>query len=472
VSAAALEARAARASAAKPRAVPWTLLAALLLSLPLVTPRIRGADEIEYFAYLRSAVFDHDLDFENEYMHFYAGDPRGLAGFKATFLDRREPATGRPINFATLGAALLWSPAYLIVHGVVLLARTLGADVPADGFSRPYLAAVCYASCLYGLAGLLILHRTLARFSEVGEPAATWAVAAMLWGTPVLYYLTLAPAFSHAASLFVVCLLVWLTLALRDRGFTLGRAALLGAAGGLAALVREQDALVLALPAAVVALDAARARHWGRGLARLAVMALAAAAVFSPQLLAYHALNGAFAPSRLVTRKLNYSSPHALGVLFDPGHGLFAWAPLLLLGTMGLGLALARARRRDVVPLALAGALVLQVWINGAVESWTQAGAFGSRRFVGTTAVFAWGLAVLLAAVPPRVDRRLMAAVLVFFAWWNVSLMVQFGLRLMDRQRLEWPRVAVNQVSAVPRHLGRVGWLFFTDRERLVREGR
>ena len=47
-------------SAARP---PWALLAALLLTLPLVTPRIRGADEIEYFAYLRSAVFDRDLDF-------------------------------------------------------------------------------------------------------------------------------------------------------------------------------------------------------------------------------------------------------------------------------------------------------------------------------------------------------------------------------------------------------------------------
>ena len=51
--------------------------------------------------------------------------------------------------------------------------------------------------------------------------------------------------------------------------------------------------------------------------------------------------------------------------------------------------------------------------------------------------------------------------------------MVQFGLRLMDRQRLEWPRVAVNQVTEVPRAPGpRRPWLFFTDRERLVREGR
>jgi hypothetical protein len=49
--------------------------------------------------------------------------------------------------------------------------------------------------------------------------------------------------------------------------------------------------------------------------------------------------------------------------------------------------------------------------------------------------------------------------------------MLQFGLRLMDRQRLEWPRVAVNQVVEVPRHLGRALLLFFSDRERLRREG-
>ena len=36
--------------------------------------------------------------------------PQGLAGFKATFLDRREPPPGGHINFAPLGSALLWSP--------------------------------------------------------------------------------------------------------------------------------------------------------------------------------------------------------------------------------------------------------------------------------------------------------------------------------------------------------------------------
>jgi hypothetical protein len=472
VTAAATAMPAAGPSPAPRAATPRRLLFAVLLTLPLVTPRIRGADEIEYFAYLRSAVFDRDLEFGNEYARFYDADPQGLAGFKATFLDLREPATGRHINFAPLGTALLWSPAYLGAHAAVLTARALGASVAADGFSRPYVIAVCYASWLYGAAALLLLHRLLVRLGGFEDPSASGAVAAVLWATPVLYYLTLGPGFSHAASLFVITALLWLTLRFRREGFTPGRAAGVGALGGLAALVREQDGLFLAVPVLVIALDGLRARRLAPALGQLAAVAAAAAAVFAPQLLAYRAVNGSFGPSRLVARKMSYASPHALAVLFDPGHGAFVWAPLLLLATAGLVLAAARSRKGDSVPIALLAALALQVWINGSVESWSQAGAFGSRRFVAATPLFAWGLAALLAAARPRVDRRWLAAGLLLLAWWNVSLIVQFGLRIMDRQRLEWPRVAVRQVTEVPRRLARAGWLFFTDRERLVRESR
>ena len=445
------------------------LVLLFLLTLPLVTPKVRGADEIEYFSYLRSLVFDQDVEFGDEYERFYAADPNGLAGFKSTFLDRRETDTGRHINFAPLGCALLWSPFYLLAHVGVLAARAFGARVAADGFSFPYVAAACYASALYGLAGLLLVHETLRAHGRIPEPAATLSVAGLWLATPLLYYMTLAPAFSHAPGVFAVALLVWLSLraAARPRS-SVWEWAMIGAAGGLAALVREQDGLFLIIPGGLLLYHARAGRAWGAALARGAAMGVAAVLVFSPQLFAYRALTGRFGPSRLVARKMSWSSPHLLQVLFDPGHGLFAWSPLLLVATAGLVYLV--WRRRDATVALLALALLLQVWINGAVESWTQAGAFGARRFVSSTPIFAWGLAALLAPVPAR-RLRLAVLALALFAWWNVGLMVQFGLKLMDRQRLEWPRVAVNQVSEVPRHLARAAWLFFTDRERLVREG-
>ncbi len=447
----------------------WLVLA-FLLTLPLVTPRIRGADEIETFAYLRSAVFDRDLDFEDEYRWFHARDPEGLRGFKATFLDRRELATGRPINFAPLGSALLWSPFYLMAHGGVAAARALGSAVAADGFSLPYAAAACYASAFYGFLGLILVHDGLVRFGGFAPGAATAAVATLWLGTPVLYYMTLAPAFSHAASLFMVALVLWLWLRARDPPeAALWEWAAVGAAAGVAGLVREQDLLFVAVPAADLVWRAVRAAEGPRNLARLTVLLGAAAVAFVPQLFAYRAINGGFGPSSLVARKMSWLSPHFFEVLFDPGHGLFAWSPILLVAAAGLALA---ARRRGAPVAFLALALLLQVWINGAVESWTQAGAFGSRRFVSSTAVFAWGLAAVLEAARPRLGRTAMGIALGLVVWWNVSLMVQFGLRLMDRQRLEWPRVAVNQVTGVPPRAFRAAWLFLTDRERLVEETR
>lgn len=446
-------------------ALVWLFVA----TLPLVTPRLRASDEIEYFAYLRSAVFDHDLEFGNEYQYFYEQNPEGLRGFKRTFIDQRDPVTGRHINFGPLGTALFWSPFYLAAHALVLAAQALGVDVAADGYGAPYLVAVCYASALYGLLGLLLTHDALRRHGVFDEPAATLGVAGVWLATPVLYYMTLAPGFSHAASLFAVSLLLWLWLRLRAGGEgTIGAWALVGAAGGLAALVREQDVLFLAAPALDLAWRHLRPLRLRALLARGLAMGAAAVLAFLPQLIAYKLMYGRFGPSGIVTSKLDYASPHFFAVLLDPGHGLFLWAPLLLAASFGL--ALAMRRQRDGAALLLGVSLLLQVWICGAFQTWTQAGAFGSRRFVSATLPFAWGLATLLAALLPRLGWRPLAAALALFVWWNASLMVQFGLKLMDRQRLEWPRVAVNQFVEVPPRLLHVARLFLLDRERLLRE--
>ena len=127
------------------RTTAVVFLIASALTLALVSTKIRGADEIEYFSHLRSAVFDRDLDFTNDYGHFYEANPQGLQAFKETFLDRREPKTNRPINFAPIGSAVVWSPFYLAADALVRRGYLKG---PADGFSTAYTGAVTYGSAL------------------------------------------------------------------------------------------------------------------------------------------------------------------------------------------------------------------------------------------------------------------------------------------------------------------------------------
>ena len=133
-------------------ASPWWLVLAFVLALPAVTPRIYASDEVQYFAYLRSLWFDGDVSFENDYRRFYDRGVAADAGFHETFLERTTE-TGRRINFATLGCALLWSPFYAVADGWVL-----ATGGPRDGDSRPYVAAVAYGSAVYGFLALLVGH--------------------------------------------------------------------------------------------------------------------------------------------------------------------------------------------------------------------------------------------------------------------------------------------------------------------------
>ncbi len=407
------------------------LAAALLASLVLVTPRIGESDAIEYFSYLPSLVLDGDLDFTNQYTRFYLEDPVGRAGFKETFLDR-STATGLKLNFGPIGSAVLWAPFYLATHAIVR----------GDGMSQPYRTAVTFASALYGIVGLFLCYR-LARRYEAPLPSLA-AVVALWWATPVAYYLYIAPGMSHACSLFAVALFFtagfW---AWRD---AVGRWVVWGACCGLMALVREQD-LFFSVAALVAALSPRLQASIAGRVKRLFAFGVAALAVFSPQLVVYQILNGRPLPSPHVEAKMNWVSPHFFQVLFSPEHGLFFWSPILLLF---LAFGLVFLKREREAGLALLLGFLSQVYISGAVDSWTQAGAFGSRRFVGATAIFAvWG-AVAFAALAPRVRRFGVATLVVVFVLWNVSLMMQFGLGIMNRDRLEWDQIARNQIEEVP----------------------
>ena len=53
------------------------LVALFVVTLPAVTPRLYSSDEVQYFSYLRSLWFDHDVSFENEYRYFYDRTPPG-----------------------------------------------------------------------------------------------------------------------------------------------------------------------------------------------------------------------------------------------------------------------------------------------------------------------------------------------------------------------------------------------------------
>jgi hypothetical protein len=461
------------------------LAAAFLVTLPLVTPRIYASDEIQYFSHLRSLWFDHDVSFENEYQHFYdAGIARGQ-GFHETFLERTTD-TGRRISFATIGSAILWSPFYAVADGLVALG-VAGGGV-RDGYGPPYVRAVAYGSAFYGWLAVVI-GWALAHRLGLGRGALAAALA-VWFGTPLVFYMYVAPPMAHACQAFTVAAFVAVWLLVRERWTARGGVAL-GLLAALMMMVREQDALVVAGPALdwLYAWWRAPQDTLGPPRRRLVAHALTAAVAFAvgylPQLLAYQALNGYPTPSKLVARKLNWLSPHAAGVLASPEHGLFFWTPLALVALVGLAAGLGgrlgwastpslAPRREGASPAWIAACLLAivatQVYIAGSVESWTVAGAFGQRRFLGLTAIFLIGLAALWPADRRRGEtgRGRAAALIALFvvaAWWNLGLMAQFGSGLMDRQRLTLADNAYHTFVTVPMRLPELAWRYVFARQ-------
>jgi len=465
----------------------WIVLVGLfLLSLPAVTARIYSSDEIQYFAYLRSLWFDHDLSFENEYQHFYDLGIARSDGFHETFLERTTD-TGRRINFGTIGCAILWAPFYAVGD---LAARLSGA--PADGFSKPYVAAVAYGSAVYGFLAIVLAVLAARR---LGANAFTAALVVWL-GTPLLFYMYVAPPFSHACSAFGVALFTWTWLRVRER-WTVRGAFALGAAGALMAMIREQDvffALGAALDFGLTQVDVAwNAAHARRVLAAAAAGCAGFLVVFTPQAASYIVVNGHLGPHASVGHKMNWASPHALQVLFSPEHGFFVWTPLALIAIAGTCFCflppeggshtttdhvasafrrtdhVASAFRRKSVAASLLLMIALQVYVGGSVESWTVAGAFGQRRFIALTTALILGYAALEARLRSAAARRALAAIAILFVYWNLALTAEFAVGLMDRQRLEPAKNAHDAFFTLPRMAPGLVYRYLFDRASFYR---
>jgi hypothetical protein len=457
------------------------VIAALALlfvaSLPAVTPRLYAADEIEYFAFLRSLWFDHDLSFDNEYRHF-ADSGVGGPGFRETFLGLTTE-TGQRLNFTTIGCAILWSPFYAAGDLGARVMNRLGWETAVDGYSRPYVAAVCYGSAIYGFLALLLSLRVARQLGlqETGGAQGRFAQAVpalAVWvGTPLLFYMYIAPPFAHAVSAFSVAAFVTTWLTVRERWSVRGVAGL-GVLAALMAMVREQDLFVAIGPAVDFAWEASRT--WFPGLRHRATddgrkfvaSAMAGAAAFAlaylPQAVSYLVLNGRLGPSHLVGRKMNWAAPHALQVLVSPEHGFFFWTPLAVLALAGLLILARRPEEIRRVAICLWLMVAAQVYVTGSVESWTVAGAFGQRRFVALTVLLVAGIAALVGAIRSATVRVAVAAAIVVAVWWNVGLAFQFGSGLMDRQRLELRRNAYANFVTLPAAAPDLLWRYAFDR--------
>ena len=382
-----------------------------MLAVPSKSGRIINGDAIQYFAYLQSVVVDGDVDFSNDYQQLYA-DARP----ETNVWLRNRTATGRLPNMMSVGPAILWSPCYIAARAV------LGAVGPGPRTEALLQVSVGVAGIVYATLGAWFTFWACAL--RYPRRAAFWATLVVWLAGPAVYYSLVSPAYSHATSMFAVAVFVYTWLKTRDRA-SLRHAMVLGALGGLVALVRWQDGLVLLLPVGD-ALAAVVRRQTGVAAAalRLGVLGVSAGVVFTPQLLAWNAIYGTPLVVPQGAGFMKWTSPAILSVLFSLKRGLFSWTPALLPAAIGLSLV---ARRDRLAGWLMILVMIIALYINASVQDWWAGEAFGARRFIGFGVFLALGLSAMMSL--PLAEKRPGAA-----AWLSVAAIVYNLLFLFQYQ--------------------------------------
>lgn len=377
-------------------------------------PPIRS-DGFSYYVYLPAWFIFHDPS-----LGALARDCCG-GEFPSYSAIIRWPGTRRWVNPHPIGVALMQAPFFAAAH-----AMTRWTNLSPDGFTLYYQHAAGLSGLGWMLAGLAILRRLLLRHFTDNITAA--ALATTLLGTNLFHYGTYDSAYSHAYSFCLFAAFLALTEHWHERPGP-ARSAGLGAVAGLVVLTRHTNALfLLAFPLYGV-VDCAslvdRGRRMNREWKNVALMALAAAAVVSPQLAIYYRATGRPIVSAYGTLGFHWRDPHLFGVLFGVQKGLFFWSPLLLAACAGLAwLWRTRHPARALIP-GSAIFLALNTYVIASWWDWQFGGSFGHRGFTDALPVFAVGFAgVYTAAARSRSRSPLPAAALAVVAALGVGLSV------------------------------------------------
>jgi len=448
-----------------------------LLTLPFVNPWVRG-DGVGYYAYLRSALIDHDLNFENDYLAGNQTFVMARVDAQGHLLREMYTKTGHVENHFSVGPAILWAPVLVPVHLAVLFLDRFGAHIPADGYSRPYVLAMGLTTAFYGFLSLFLAFRMARKYFE-----PQWAILATIgiWlASSLPVYMYFNPSWSHAFSAFSVSLFLWYWDRTKLQR-TPAQWAALGVFAGLMGNVYYPNVILLIFPGLeILYLVRAGSHAPNQTIAPLAKLASCSAlfgAMFVLSLLPTFVTRQIIYGSPFETGypriwTWNWTSPAFLRVLFSADHGMLSWTPILSLAIIGLFFL---AKRNLLLGTGSILTFLAYYYFIASYPDWDGLSSYGNRFFLSLTPVFILGLAALLGAFSEWVGKASRAAalsgtVIAMFVLWNAGFIFQWGTHLVPaRGEISWREMAHNQFVVVPSRLTHTLETYFLHRQEMMR---
>jgi hypothetical protein len=429
------------------------LLALFVLTLPFVRPWLHG-DGFGYYAFARTLLIQHDLNFEQDLRRGYETNPEVMTeSFREKYL---VPSTGRFANHFTIGPAFLWAPFLIPAHAIAVSTDHLhGTHLSRDGFSKPYILAMAFGTAVYAFLGIWLCFQLAEKY--LPERWALLATLGIWFASPLAFYIYVDPSFSHAHSAFAAALFIWYWD--RTRGSrTWGQWVVLALVAALLINIYYPNILILLLPLFESLSEYWRAfrnresAEWFRLLAQNTAFALIVFLLFVPALITKKILFGGYLSFGYKERWF-WNSPAFFKTWFSADHGLFTWTPILLPAVIGI---LCLQRKDRVLGLYFSILFLAYTYFIGCYQTWHGLHSYGARFFVSLSVLFVVGLAAFFDWISSLARNRrfvfLSASLAVaVLALWNFGLIFQFGLHLVSPVGpISFRDAAYNQVAVVP----------------------
>jgi hypothetical protein len=376
----------------KERADRLILVAALTTGALLFLSPILLEDNLSYYAWGRSAVFDHDMDRMDEFGEFN----QSLA-FTPDNREAQDP----------IFAPLFDVPFIAAASGLTRIVNAIGPAHAPNGFSFPYLFLTALGDFFAVLLGCLACFSLVER--RVGRRYALFSVLAVLGGTNLLLFAYAWTGGSYQPSflLFAVFLDRWdKTRDARTRGDWFVAGVLMG----LLAMTRTLNLGLVLIPFLDWSIGAA-ARLRKDGLPGLSsevglgtVFTSGMLVGYAPQLVVQRIVDQALALDVYGVSRGRFSGLREnIGPLFvSPTNGLFTAMPLIALAFLGLAVLFRNDRRLGAVLTATMAAQLLAI---GSYEIYWGRFLYGTPYLVPCTPILCLGMASLMQAVESRWTR-------------------------------------------------------------------
>ncbi|MFN3939827.1 MAG: hypothetical protein ACK4IY_04525 [Chitinophagales bacterium] len=342
-----------------------------------------GYDVAGYYQYLPAVFIYHDLrnlEFQQqifEKYHLGTGYPNYTA------------ETGYQVIKYSLGAALFYTPFFLTGHLVALYGTH-----PADGYSRPYQAALSFGCLIYALIGLVFARKILLLYFDDTVTAITlWL---LVFGTNYLNYTAVDHAMTHNLLFTLFTCIIYLTIQFyKQPGFAI--ACIIGLLCGLAIITRPSEIVIASLPilwgingyTAIKQRMQFIAMHWGK----IIVSAAGGLAVICLQLFYWKYTSGNFIEYSYGDQGFQFFNAFFYQVLFSFRKGWFVYTPLMLLIVPGFIFLFIYRRSLFMACLVF---FLLTFWIVASWEIWWYGGSLGQRALVQSYAILIFPLAAFV----------------------------------------------------------------------------